>query len=139
MADSCIFIQVEGAELKAALVSQIEYIFSREYLSGDYSIVSQMNGDLFLSLPFVYELTHFKNLTTDTNAILEALQSSNKVVLDLAAQRVRPNFKLQRNTIILRDIPSEYTEVVRFQITATSCFCSANVPFLHREGDSRSF
>jgi hypothetical protein len=103
----------EGPELKQALLSQIDYTFSREYLSTDYSIVSQMNGDLFLPLSFVFELPYFKQLTTDTSAILDALKASTKVVLDLAASLVRPNFKLQRNTIILRDIPAEYTDKVR--------------------------
>eukprot|EP01122_Echinamoeba_exundans_P008740 TRINITY_DN2959_c0_g1_i1.p1 TRINITY_DN2959_c0_g1~~TRINITY_DN2959_c0_g1_i1.p1 ORF type:complete len:662 (+),score=200.86 TRINITY_DN2959_c0_g1_i1:143-2128(+) len=103
-------VALQGPELKQALLNQIDYTFSREYLSTDYSIVSQMNGDLFLPLSFVYELPYFKQLTTDTAAILDALKSSSKVVLDLAASLVRPNFKLQRNTIILRDIPSEYTD-----------------------------
>lgn len=115
------FFAVSGAELVDALSAQIEFTFSREHLSGDYSIVSQMNGDLFVPLTFVYELPYFKQLTTDTAAILLALQSSAKVVVDLPAGLVRPNFKLQRNTIILRDIPTEFTEKVRF--------CPCEIPF----------
>jgi hypothetical protein len=103
-----------GEELKKALVQQIELIFLRENLQSNYGIVSQMNGDLYVLISIVCE--YLSSMTTDQSAVLDALLATDKVVVSEDRTMVKPAFKLERNTIILRDVPAEVTEEVRFAL-----------------------
>lgn len=103
------FQPLEGEELNKALVQQVEYLFSREYLSSDYNIVSQMNSELYVPVSLITEQPYLKALTQNVELILNAMRETDKVVLDEANMLVKPSFKLQRNTIILRDIPENTT------------------------------
>jgi la-related protein 4 len=100
-----------GEELKKALVQQIELIFLRENLQSNYGIVSQMNGDLYVPITLVCE--YLSNFTTDQSLILDAMRATDKVVVHESQTLVKPAFKLERNTIILRDVPAEVTQDVR--------------------------
>lgn len=46
-------------------------------------------------------------LTNDVDLIVRILSKSTNVVVDTSRMTIKPNWKLQRNTIILRDIPSD--------------------------------
>jgi hypothetical protein len=95
---------LEGEELIKALVQQVEIIFSRENLMSDYNIVSKMNGDMCVNISVVLESPRISKLTTDASHLLTAMRQTNKVILDEATSTVKPSFKLQRNTIIIRDV-----------------------------------
>jgi hypothetical protein len=94
-----------GEELKKALIQQIEFIMSRDYLASDFAIVSQMNSEFFVPISVVMENSFIKALTQDRDVLLAAMKSTDKVIVDETRMMVKPNIKIQRNTIILRDIP----------------------------------
>jgi la-related protein 4 len=66
-----------------------------------------MNSELFVPISVLSGMNKMKALTTDVDLIMAALKQSQQLVVDEAQRLVRPNFKLQRNTLILRDIPSD--------------------------------
>jgi hypothetical protein len=51
-----------------------------------------------------------KTLTEDVSSIVEAVKSSKQVSLDETGTKIKPNFTIARNTVILRDIPSSTPE-----------------------------
>ena len=104
---------LEGEELIKALVQQVEIIFSRENLMSDYNIVSKMNGDMCVNISVVLESPRISKLTTDASHLLTAMRQTNKVILDEATSTVKPSFKLQRNTIIIRDVAPDTPQEVR--------------------------
>ena len=64
-----------------------------------------MNADLYVPLQFLVNsklLPVFGEL--DLNSVIAAIQNSKEVSLDDTHTLVRPNFKLSRTTIILRDL-----------------------------------
>jgi hypothetical protein len=96
------------------LQKQLEYYFSRQNLSSDHFLVSQMNSELFVPLPVLAKFPKVKALLlSDPNeeAVVKTLADvcgkSKDLVLDAENSKVRPNFKLARNTILLRNIPSD--------------------------------
>ena len=59
-----------------------------------------------LLLPFFYQ-----SMPTVTIAdIINAVKDSEKVVVDANMELIRPNMKVERKTIILRDVPENTTE-----------------------------
>lgn len=104
---------IGGDDLKKTLVSQLEFIFSKEYLASDPQLVSQLNGD-FLPIASVAELPVIRVLTSDIELVKDALKSSDKIVVDEARGMARPVTKLvQRNTIIIREIPESTPQEVQ--------------------------
>lgn len=97
--------KLEGQELKDAIRKQIEYYFSRENLSQDAYLVSQMDNDLLVPLSVVANFKMVKMLTDDIQLIVDALKDSKNVILNEKKDKIGPNFKLKKNVIILRDIP----------------------------------
>eukprot|EP01112_Ceratiomyxa_fruticulosa_P020265 TRINITY_DN685_c0_g1_i1.p1 TRINITY_DN685_c0_g1~~TRINITY_DN685_c0_g1_i1.p1 ORF type:complete len:740 (-),score=220.20 TRINITY_DN685_c0_g1_i1:182-2401(-) len=93
-------------DVEEALIKQVEYYFSRQNLATDHFLVSQMNGEMWVPISVIAGFKKVSALTTDPNVIAKTLSHSTNVVVDSARLLIRPNFKLQRNTIILRDIPS---------------------------------
>lgn len=58
-------------------------------------------------------------LTNDAATIARIMAKSSNVVVDTTRMSIKPNWKLQRNTLILRDIPSDApTDEVK-QVTFT--------------------
>jgi len=100
-----------GEELLRLLIGNLEYIFSRDYLSSDPLLVSQLDSDFFIPIALIVEHQFVKSLTTDVSIIHKALSSSEKIIIDQERQMAKPAEKLVlRNTLILRDIPKETTE-----------------------------
>ncbi|XP_035309713.1 la-related protein 4-like [Cricetulus griseus] len=89
--------------LKECLKKQLEFCFSRENLSKDLYLTSQMDGNQFIPISTVANLEEIKKLTTDQNLILEVLRSSPLVQVDEKGEKVRPSHK--RCIVILREIP----------------------------------
>lgn len=99
--------QLEGEQLKQALLKQLEYYFSRENLEKDDFLKSQMNAEFFVPIHVIAAFKMVRNLTTDIGLIVEVLRTSKEVVVSESGESVRPQMKTQRSTLILRDISSE--------------------------------
>eukprot|EP00126_Sphaerothecum_destruens_P015792 Sdes_comp9836_c0_seq1m1377 len=94
------------SSLFTTLRKQLEYYFSIENLAQDSFLVSQMSSDFYVPISIIAQFKMVRSLSQDINLITEALRSSSAVQVDETGFKVRPNISLQRNTIILRDIPS---------------------------------
>ncbi|XP_069086968.1 la-related protein 4 isoform X1 [Pleurodeles waltl] len=94
---------VSQEDLRECLKKQLEFCFSRENLSKDLYLMSQMDGDQFVPVWTIASMEGVKKLTTDVDLILEVLRSSPMVQVDEKGEKVRPNHK--RCIIILREIP----------------------------------
>eukprot|EP00743_Colponemidia_sp_Colp-15_P000857 GILK01000946.1.p1 GENE.GILK01000946.1~~GILK01000946.1.p1 ORF type:complete len:536 (+),score=74.75 GILK01000946.1:208-1815(+) len=101
---------LEGDALKDALKKQLEHYFSKQNLYQDPYLMSQMNTQMFVPLAAVAALSGIVSLTTDTAAIIQAIKSIPTLVLDDQETMVKPNIKVERNTLILREIPASTKE-----------------------------
>ncbi|KAM4796956.1 la-related protein 4 [Rhinophrynus dorsalis] len=101
--DSPVPQAVSAEDLKECLKKQLEFCFSRENLSKDLYLMSQMDSDQFVPIWTIANMEGIKKLTTDMDLILEVLRSTPVVQVDEKGEKVRPNHK--RCIIILREIP----------------------------------
>ncbi|XP_054473322.1 la-related protein 4 isoform X2 [Anoplopoma fimbria] len=89
--------------LRESLKKQLEFCFSRENLSKDLYLISQMDSDQFVPIWTIACMEDIKALTTDVTLILDVLRASPMVQVDEAGEKVRPNHS--RCIIILREVP----------------------------------
>ncbi|XP_034389704.1 la-related protein 4 isoform X2 [Cyclopterus lumpus] len=89
--------------LRASLKKRLEFCFSRENLSKDLYLISQMDSDQFVPIWTVACMEDIKALTTDATLILDVLRASPMVQVDETGEKVRPNHS--RCIIILREVP----------------------------------
>ncbi|OXB72378.1 UNVERIFIED_CONTAM: hypothetical protein H355_001696, partial [Colinus virginianus] len=94
---------VSTEDIRECLKKQLEFCFSRENLSKDLYLMSQMDSDQFVPIWTIANMEGIKKLTTDMDLILDVLRSSPMVQVDETGEKVRPNHK--RCIIILREIP----------------------------------
>ena len=102
--------KLEGDELMEAIRKQVEYYLSRQNLNNDPFLVSHMDKDLYVPIEIIANFKMMKTLTEDSALIIQAVRSSTSVMLDETGTKLRPNFSISRNTVILRDIPSSTSE-----------------------------
>uniref|UniRef100_A0A2I3SAQ9 HTH La-type RNA-binding domain-containing protein n=1 Tax=Pan troglodytes TaxID=9598 RepID=A0A2I3SAQ9_PANTR len=88
---------ISTEDLKECLKKQLEFWFSRENLSKDLYLISQMDSDQFIPIWTVVNMEEIKKLTTDPDVILEVLSSSPMVQIDEKGKK--------RCIVILREIP----------------------------------
>ncbi|TNM87150.1 hypothetical protein fugu_007380 [Takifugu bimaculatus] len=93
--------QVSSENLRESLKKELEFYFSRENLSKDLYLMSQMDSDQFVPIWTIASMEGIKALTTDMDLILDVLRSSPMVQVDEKGEKVRPNHK--RCIIILRE------------------------------------
>lgn len=92
-------------ELLAAIRRQVEYYFSKENLQSDAFLVSKMDANMAVPISVVMKFSKMKRLTTTESDLVEALSTSKNVhIID---GKIKANIKQERNTIILREIPSD--------------------------------
>ncbi|KAK0132447.1 La-related protein 4 [Merluccius polli] len=112
---------VSSENLRDSLKKELEFYFSRENLSKDLYLMSQMDSDQFVPIWTIASMEGIKALTTDVDLILDVLRSSPMVQVDEKGEKVRPNHK--RCIIILREV-SETTPVEEVE----SLFKNENCP-----------
>ncbi|XP_072307626.1 la-related protein 4 isoform X2 [Eucyclogobius newberryi] len=89
--------------LRESLKKQLEFYFSRENLSKDLYLISQMDSDQFVPIWTVACMEDIKSLTSDLELIVDVLKTSPLVQVDESGEKVRPNYS--RCIIILREVP----------------------------------
>uniref|UniRef100_A0A8C2CH46 La ribonucleoprotein 4Aa n=1 Tax=Cyprinus carpio TaxID=7962 RepID=A0A8C2CH46_CYPCA len=116
--------------LRESLKKELEFCFSRENLSKDLYLISQMDSDQFVPIWTIASMEGIKVLTTDTDLILEVLRSSPMVQVDEKGEKVRPNHK--RCIIILREVPETTpVEEVEALFKNDNCPKVISVEFAH--------
>lgn len=96
--------------IRKKLRSVIEKELSRNRLSNNHFLVSQMNAQKYVPVAAVLQLDGVKKLTNDPAVLITAIAGSKVCSVDKSGSMIKPNIKLSRNTIILREIPKEATE-----------------------------
>lgn len=101
--------KLTGAALEAAVQKQVEFYLSRENLQNDGYLVSQMDNLLNVPVNTIHNFPKIASLTKDVTVVVKAIKQSELVSLTVSGDNylVKPNFSLERNTIILRDIASD--------------------------------
>ncbi|KAM6927197.1 la-related protein 4 [Xenentodon cancila] len=94
---------VSEESLHESLKKRLEFCLSRENLSQDLYLISQMDSDQFVPISTIASMEDIKALTDDINLILDVLRDSPLVQVDEAGEKVRPNHS--RCIIILREVP----------------------------------
>lgn len=95
--------KLSDESLRESLKKQLEFYFSRENLSKDLYLMSQMDSDQFVPIWTIACMEDIKCLTTDMALILDVLKASPLVQVDETGEKVRPNHS--RCIIILREVP----------------------------------
>jgi la-related protein 4 len=95
-----------GDELKQAIKRQVEFYFSKANLATDAFLVSQMNSQMYVPVDVIVDFAKVKALTDSTELLVESIKDSKLVSLNTTNDAIKPNIKSERNTIILREIPS---------------------------------
>ncbi|GIY44557.1 hypothetical protein CDAR_53373 [Caerostris darwini] len=113
--------RVPLSTLKAMLQRQLEYYFSKENLSTDEYLQSQMDNDNYVAISTIANFNQVRRLTDDINLVVEVLRDSLIVQVDEAGEKVRPNPRTR--VLILREIPHN-TPVEEIQ----ELFSGANCP-----------
>ncbi|XP_015246636.1 PREDICTED: la-related protein 4 isoform X1 [Cyprinodon variegatus] len=122
--------QVSSENLRESLKKELEFYFSRENLSKDLYLMSQMDSDQFVPIWTIASMEGIKVLTTDMELILDVLRSSPMVQVDEKGEKVRPNHK--RCIIILREVPETTpVEEVESLFKNDNCPKVISVEFAH--------
>ncbi|KAF6724692.1 La-related protein 4 [Oryzias melastigma] len=121
---------VSSENLRESLKKELEFYFSRENLSKDLYLMSQMDSDQFVPIWTIASMEGIKALTTDIDLILDVLRSSPMVQVDEKGEKVRPNHK--RCIIILREVPETTpVEEVESLFKNDNCPKVISVEFAH--------
>ncbi|XP_065816971.1 la ribonucleoprotein 4Aa isoform X3 [Labrus bergylta] len=121
---------VSSENLRESLKKELEFYFSRENLSKDLYLMSQMDSDQFVPIWTIASMEGIKALTTDMDLILDVLRSSPMVQVDEKGEKVRPNHK--RCIIILREVPETTpVEEVEALFKNDNCPKVMSVEFAH--------
>ncbi|KAI5621017.1 la-related protein 4 isoform X4 [Silurus asotus] len=122
--------EMSEESLRESLRKQLEFCFSRENLSKDLYLISQMDSDQFIPICTIANMEGVKVLTSDLDLIVELLKASPMVQVDEKGEKVRPNHK--RCIIILREVPeSTPVEEVEALFKSEKCPRVISVEFAH--------
>ncbi|KAM8863851.1 la ribonucleoprotein 4Aa isoform 2-T2 [Spinachia spinachia] len=122
--------KISSENLRECLKKELEFYFSRENLSKDLYLMSQMDSDQFVPIWTIASMEGIKVLTADMDLILDVLRSSPMVQVDEKGEKVRPNHK--RCIIILREVPETTpVEEVESLFKNDNCPKVISVEFAH--------
>ncbi|XP_049849569.1 la-related protein 4-like [Schistocerca gregaria] len=94
--------------LLQALTRIIERLFDRD--APDPIIVQNMKSEMFVSISVLCGHPYIQSLTTDAELVVKAACASEKVVVDVENYIIKPMYKIERKTVILREMPPEADE-----------------------------
>ncbi|XP_070758450.1 la-related protein 4 [Enoplosus armatus] len=121
---------MSAENLRESLKKQLEFCFSRENLSKDLYLISQMDSDQFVPIWTIACMEDIKALTTDMDLILDVLRESPMVQVDETGEKVRPNHS--RCIIILREVPETTpVEEVEALFKSDNCPKALSAEFAH--------
>lgn len=106
--------KLEGPALQQALKQQLDFYFSKQNLENDAYLLSQMNPQRYVPVDIIINFRKVRLLTEDRNLIISAMRQCQNLSLDESGNMVRPTWKMERTTLILRDIPAS-TNVAELQ------------------------
>lgn len=117
-------------DLKVLLRHQLEFYFSRENLSSDTYLVSQMDGDQYVPIWTIANFNQVKKLTSNLDLVKDVMRESPNLQVDESGEKVRPNIK--RCIVVLREIPeSTPIEDVKALFSGENCPSWTNCEFAH--------
>ncbi|XP_033101697.1 la-related protein 4-like isoform X3 [Anneissia japonica] len=120
----------KDGDLRKQLQLQLEYYFSRENLTNDRYLQSQMDPDQYVPIWTIANFNAVKRLTTDITLIIDVLKESTCVQVDPTSKKVRPSHK--RRTVILREVPeSTPLEDVQKLFSGPKCPPMVSCEFAH--------
>lgn len=64
-----------------------------------------MDSDLYVPISLVANFRRVREWTTNISVIVQTLRDTSTVTVDESGTKVKPNISVQRNTVILRDVP----------------------------------
>ena len=111
-----------GDALQSALLSQLEFYFSKDNLLRDAFLQSHLSSTGWIPVDVIASFRKVQSLTTDRSLLIAAMRRSRALTLDGSASLVRPAAPLsgQRVTVILRDLDSRLGEGAVLGIFAAS-------------------
>ncbi|XP_061169637.1 la-related protein 4-like isoform X2 [Saccostrea echinata] len=116
--------------IRQLLKTQLENCFSRDSLSSDTYLQSQMDSDQYVPISTIASLDQIQELTTDLQLIVQLLRECASVQVDEKGEKVRPN--LNRCIVILREIPeSTPVEEVQGLFAGENCPKFVSCEFAH--------
>lgn len=101
----------DRATLKVQVQQQIEYYFDVENLLKDMYLRRNMTDEGWVAVWLVAGFRRVQNMTTDVSIVVEAIQASNKVELDVQMQFVRPKDNWQQWIISGAGAPTPQREM----------------------------
>ncbi len=96
--------QLSRKELLEAVGAQLEELFSLSSLKAGTFPAGNMNAQMCVPVDVMAQMSQIKAITMDEDVILEAAETNSACIV--TPNGIRPNVRSERNTIILRDIPS---------------------------------
>lgn len=100
---------------------QVEFYFSKQNLQTDGFLVSKMNAQMCVPVAVIAQFHKIQHLTSDTALIAESVKDST--VCAVTPDGIKPSIKQERNTIILREIPSETPQDKVCSASMQACLC----------------
>ena len=95
-------------EAKAALNDIFDQIFTKQNIEMDDYLRSAISPNLTMPIEVVLQVPRVREVSTDPNVVRAVLAESSMVTLN--NEVVKLNFKIEQNTVILRDIPTKTRE-----------------------------
>lgn len=92
------------------LNEQIEQYMSLEYMANMPAFVVQLDKDGYMPLDYLLSQTSLRELDVDQEMIISVIQSMDTLNLSPDHLGVRISLPIARNTIIIRDLPKDFTE-----------------------------
>jgi len=97
---------LEGEALLHEIRRQIEIIFQKQKHLNDNNLATYVNSEGYIPLGAFLNVPEITALTSSIDHLCDSLRSSSIVTLDEPRKLIKSNLKVQRTTIIIRDIPS---------------------------------
>ncbi|GAB1599232.1 la-related protein 4-like isoform X2, partial [Argonauta hians] len=119
-------------QIRRMLKTQLEYYFSRENLTSDTYLMSQMDADQYVAISAVANFSQVQRLTNNHDLVVDVLRECQNVQVDEKGEKVRPNHN--RCIVILREIPaSTPVEDVETLFSGSNCPKFVSCEFAHND------